>query len=153
MFAMKPFLIAFPLIIVLSGCMTVLGYEPTPAELEMIKRGEDPRANEGETDERTGGESAVAETKAEEERPIFEADQSEGPRTGTVLRWLNSDTLIVEADSKREVVVVANMTSDLDALMDTYTYGTQVSLTYPRRNARGEVIYRDDQGRLLANIR
>ena len=149
------YLIALPLILVLGGCMAVLGYEPTPAELEAIKRGEDPRANEGE-DERTAGESGVAEDGEtggpREERSVVEPDQDGGPSQGTVLRWMDAETLVIEADSKREVVLVANTSNDLDALMDKYTYGTTVRLSYPNKDARGEVVYRDAQGRLLANI-
>ena len=50
----------------LSGCIAVLGYEPTPAELEAIKRGEDPRAGEAEREaeregDREGGGEAWAD--------------------------------------------------------------------------------------------
>lgn len=156
MAAMKRLLIALPLLLVLSvlgGCMAVLGYEPTPSELEAIKRGEDPRANEGHGDERTAGESVGNDSQPREDKAIFEPDHSDGPGRGTVLRWIDAETLVIEAGGRRETVNVLNRGNDLEALMDAYTYGRDVELTYTTKDARGEVIYRDEQGRLLANIR
>lgn len=148
---MKRLLIALPLALMLSACMTVLGYEPTPAELEAIKRGEAPRADKGEQAEvnKPGDESR----KPAKDKPIFEPDQSAGPSEGIVLRWIDSSRVVIEADSKSETVILASGRGDLDTLMDTYTYGTAITLTYSQKDAQGQTIYRDENGNLLADIR
>lgn len=144
-----------------AGCMAVLGYEPTPAELEVIRRGEDPRANEGEQKQGNAGESA----ELNRERPVANnwnsAEQAPAPTEGTVLRWVDSATVVIEADARRETVALPGESAAedfgeeqrrLDKRMNRWTYGTQVRLAYPTKNEKGEVIYRDGQGRLLAHI-
>ncbi len=146
---MKPAVFLLPFVFALTGCLAVLGYEPTPDEIEAIKRGEDPRANE---DRRTAGES---ESEPATEQPVFTADQDEpGPAAGTILRWVSAREVIIEADEKRERVARADAEpgDDLDALMNRYTYGTPVRLGYPVTDSEGGTVYRDGQGRLLATI-
>jgi hypothetical protein len=149
-----------------SGCMAVLGYEPTPTELAAIRRGEDPRAGEEErTAERrearerrekegNAGESATSE-------PRYEEDAEPGPTEGTVLRWLDSATVVIEANAQRETVALAGETAHadsgeeyiaLDDRMNRWTYGTPVRLTYPVKDQQGRPIYRDTRGRLVATI-
>lgn len=155
---MKRLLYALPLIFVLSGCMAVLGYEPTPAELEAIKRGEDPRANEGENRETTGNAGQPGE---EPEEPRYAREQEPGPADGTVLRWMDSATVVVEAGGAREVVAIVGESKRdsafdeqvaLDDRMNKWTYGSYVKLSYPVKNDEGGTIYRDAEGRLLALI-
>ncbi|MCA8911170.1 MAG: hypothetical protein KDB82_05675 [Planctomycetes bacterium] len=152
------------LVLSLSGCMAVIGYEPTAAELEAIRHGEDPRANEdankqqgnaGESGERVGNH----DTRPGAMNPV--AENTEGPSQGTVLRWLDSATVVIEADSHRETVALAGQTVDadpvkerdaLDARMERWTYGTAVRLQYPLKDKQGEIIYRDADGRLIATI-
>ena len=158
---MKRFVYALPLIFVLSGCMTVLGYEPTPAELEAIKRGEDPRANESEARETEGNAGQPGEEPTEPEEPRYAGEQEPGPEQGTVLRWMDSVTVVVEADSVREVVTLVGESPResafdeqvaLDERMNKWTYGAFVKLSYPVKNDEGATIYRDAEGRLMAII-
>lgn len=155
---MRIILACVPLIMVLSGCLAVLGYEPTPAELEAIKRGEDPRANESRSSET--GASQPQDPADAVEQPAS-AEQSPGPLRGTVLRWIDSATVVVEAEGAREVVALAGEATResafeeqtaLDDRMNRWTYGSAVTLTYPVKDARGETVYRDSEGRLLAHI-
>ena len=162
-------LILLGLVAATSGCMAVLGYEPTPAELEMIRRGEDPRAGEEERNaerrearerrekEGTAGESSEAASR----EPKYDEGAEPGPAEGTILRWIDSVTVIVEANAKRETVQLAGETvreneSDewlaLDDRMNRWTYGTQVRLTYPVKDKQGNPIYRDSRGNLIATI-
>lgn len=144
-----------------TGCVAVLGYEPTPAELDAIMRGEDPRANESERKQGNAGESA----QIDRDRPAANnwngAGQAPAPTEGTVLRWVNSVTLVIEAAERRETVALAGESAlddyqeeqrRLDERMNRWTYGSQVRLAYPTKDEKGEVIYRDQQGRLLARI-
>lgn len=146
--------------LLLAGCAGVIGYEPTEAEAAAIARCEDPRANE-QPREANGGEATDPETGRvvrPKEPPI---DQPAGPSEGTVLRWVDSATLVIEAGAKREtVVLVGEVTLQdgweeqrlLDERMNKWTYGTAVKLKYPTRNEEGKPIFRDGQGRLLAVI-
>ena len=154
----------------LSGCIAVLGYEPTPAELEAIKRGEDPRAGEAEREaerekartDQNGNAGESGEPTTRTNSTTYGVDPKEvGPKQGTVLRWLDSATVVIEADSRRETVALPgvkaseDLAAEQNALndrMDRWTYGTPVTLRYPLQDKRGEVIYRDSEGRLLANI-
>ena len=144
--------------------MAVLGYEPTPSELDAIRRGEDPRANESERKQGNAGESSESGANAEGPRkPNYAAPVDEpAPQEGTVLRWMDSATLVIEAGDKRETIVLQGTTVPedfgeerrlLDERMNEWTYGTPVRLTYPVTDDKGEVVFRDDQGRLLATIR
>lgn len=160
-FSMKRLLYALPLIFALTGCMAVLGYEPTPAELEAIRRGEDPRANEGDSRETTGNAGQPANEAGEPEEPAYSPEQTPGPEQATILRWLDSATVVVEADGAREVVAlfgesVRESAFDeqvaLDDRMNKWTYGSYVRLSYPVKNDEGDTIYRDAEGRLLAVI-
>jgi hypothetical protein len=70
------------LLLLMTGCMAVLGYEPTPSELEAIRRGEDPRANEAEIRERNAGESVENDGPRD---PNYSAPNDEpAPTLGTV---------------------------------------------------------------------
>ncbi|MBX3460796.1 MAG: hypothetical protein KF696_12685 [Planctomycetes bacterium] len=148
-------LIMLPL---LASC-TVLGYEPTPEELEAIRRGEDPRANEQPRQGNGGEQPEGRDPQKPREAPV---DQPPGPLSGIVLRWVNSAVLVIEAEGKRETVALAGEAPledgwdeerRLDERMNKWTYGTQVTLEYPTRNGKGETIYRDGHGRLVAIIR
>ena len=149
------------LMLTTAGCMAVLGYEPTPAELEAIRRGEDPRANEGEQKQGNAGESAQVERDRPAGNNWNSAEQAPAPTEGTVLRWVNSVTLVIEAADRRETVALAGESESddfefeqrrLDERMNRWTYGTTVRLAYPTKNEKGEPVYRDAQGRLLARI-
>ncbi len=140
------------LVVSLSGCIAVLGYEPTPEELAAILRGEDPRADEFQP--------AARATTAPEPAPAATA-QLDAPERGTVLRWRDSSTLVIEADGRAEVVALVGERAladheaeqrALSSRMNLWTYGKAVRLTYPKRDASGGVIYRDGEGRLLARI-
>jgi hypothetical protein len=153
---MKSLLFAFPLVLSLGGCMAVLGYEPTPAELEAIKRGEDPRAGEGSRN--TAGQAGEPEEPGQSDP---ETTRRPGPSEGTVLRWLDYATLVIEADGNREVVHLADEVPPesvpdenalLDERMNRWTYGSFVRLTYPLSDPEGATIYRDADGRLLARL-
>ena len=141
------------IVLVLSGCMAVLGYNPTEAELEAIRRGEDPRANEGKAGPAPDGKPA-------EEKPALPAEQTPGPATATVLRWLDASTLSIEAEGRRQTVLIQGdnfATTEaaaraLDARMNAHTYGSSVRLAYPVKDAAGKPVYRDAQGNLLAVI-
>lgn len=152
----------------LSGCMAVLGYEPTQAELDAIRRGEDPRAGEEERQkereqaglDQQGNAGESGETRASGANPGGDVYE-QGPSEGTVLRWLDSTTLVIEADSRRETVALADQQPiedsarehlALEQRMDRWTYGTSVKLHYPIQDQSGEVVYRDREGRLLATI-
>lgn len=168
--AMVRLLILVSLSFCLSGCIAVLGYEPTPAELEAIKRGEDPRAGEAEREaerekaraDQKGNAGESGEPTSRTNSTTYGVDPTEaGPKQGTVLRWLDSATLVIEADSRRETVALPgvqaseDMAAEQTALndrMDRWTYGKSVTLRYPLQNKQGDVIYRDSEGRLLANI-
>jgi hypothetical protein len=162
--AMIRTLILASLALSLSGCMTVLGYEPTPAELEAIRRGEDPRANENARRQQgNAGESREQSGKGDTQPSAMnpQGDRNEGPAEGTVLRWIDSATVVIEADSHRETVALVGRKAlddlgreqdALDAHMERWTYGTRVQLQYPVKDKQGEVIYRDADGRLLATI-
>lgn len=149
------------LILLTSGCMAVLGYEPTPAELEMIRRGEDPRANEDEARDTTGNAGEGETRPGEPEQPRIPRQQQPGPAGGTVLRWMDSATVVVEVNDEREVVRLAGERPRdsafdeqvaLDDHMNKWTYGAWVRLSYPLRGDDGSPIYRDAEGRLLATI-
>jgi hypothetical protein len=153
-------LICLSLALATSGCMTVLGYEPTPAELEAIRRGEDPRAGEDERREKRGnaGESGETVDKTEPESP---KEGAPGPNEGTILRWIDSATVVIEANEQRETVLIAgeapreDMSDEqavLDDRMNRWTYGTSVRLSYPVKDKQGQPIYRDSRGNLIANI-
>ncbi|MCB9895479.1 MAG: hypothetical protein H6839_13610 [Planctomycetes bacterium] len=157
-------LICLCLILLTSGCMAVLGYEPTPAELDAIRRGEDPRANESERKQGSAGESTdTGQTTESPRKSTYTTPTDEpAPQEGTVLRWMDSATLVIEAGDRRETVLIqgASVSEDfgeeqrqLDERMNEWTYGTPVRLTYPVKDDKGEVIFRDEQGRLLATIR
>ena len=141
--------------------MAVLGYEPTPAELEAIRRGEDPRANEGQSRETEGNAGQAREETPEPEDPRYAREQQPGPDGGTVLRWMDSATVVVEVDGAREVVSLVGQGKResefdeqvaLDDHMNRWTYGSYVALRYPLKNDEGATIYRDAEGRLLATI-
>ena len=148
------------LIMLTSGCMAVLGYEPTPSELEAIRRGEDPRATEAEIRERNAGESS--ESTSTERDPVFAARSDDpAPLEGTVLRWMDSATVVIESGDRRETVALPGIEPSedfgeeqrlLDDRMNRWTYGSNVRLSYPVKDDKGEVVYRDSQGRLLATI-
>lgn len=158
--------LCLPLVLLASGCMTVLGYEPTPAELEAIRRGEDPRAGEEErmaerreARERREKEGSAGESASRE--PEYKEGAEPGPAEGTVLRWLDSATVVIEANGQRETVALAGETAHadsgdeyiaLDDRMNRWTYGTTVRLTYPAEDKQGRPIYRDSRGRLIATI-
>jgi len=142
--------------------MAVLGYEPTPAELAAIQRGEDPRAGEDERRE-TRGNAGESETRdpPKPKEPGFSDDRTPGPSEGTVMRWLDSATLIVEVGLDRETVTLFgekplentfHEQDALDARMSRWTFGTYVRLSYPARDQQGKPVYRDDRGRLIARI-
>lgn len=139
--------------LLLCGCMAVLGYEPTDAELEAIRRGEDPRAGEAEREAEREQQAEVREAEAREA-----AKGPPAPAEGQVVRWMDSMTLVIEADARREVVAVIDDKLDLedrwavDERMNNFTYGMWVRLRYPLTDDAGEVIYRDHEGRLLAEI-
>lgn len=146
------------LVLLTSGCIAVLGYEPTPAELEMIRRGEDPRANENDSVDTTGN---AGEGGTETVEPTNTVEQKPGPEQGTVLRWMDSATVVVEVDNRREVVSLVGEKAResafdervaLDDRMNKWTYGTWVRLSYPLTDNEGAPIYRDPQGHLLATI-
>lgn len=144
----------------LSGCMAVLGYMPTDAELEAIRRGEDPRANEDKP----------ADTQAPTHKPMpthkpdtieIPVDQAPGPVEGTVLRWIDCYTLVIEAEGRRQTVLLQGPklatheaeAHALDGRMNDHTFGTIVRLGYPLRDKQDKPIYRDARGNLLAKIR
>jgi hypothetical protein len=144
--------------------MAVLGYEPTPAELEMIRRGEDPRAGEderrAEAAERREKEGAAGESR-EKGEPAYVEGAEPGPAEGTILRWLDSATVVIEANERRETVALAGQTTKpdsgdeyaaLDERMNRWTFGTPVRLAYPVKDKQGRPIYRDERGNLLATI-
>ncbi|MBK8206904.1 MAG: hypothetical protein IPK87_08970 [Planctomycetes bacterium] len=144
----------------LAGCAGVIGYEPTEAEAAAIARGEDPRANE-QPRESNGGEATDPETGRVVKPKEPPKEQPAGPGEGTVLRWVDSATLVIEAGAKRETVALVGEAPRedgweeqrlLDERMNKWTYGTAVKLKYPTRNEEGKPIYRDGQGRLLAVI-
>jgi hypothetical protein len=133
----------------LSGCMTVIGYYPTDAELAALRRGEDPRSKEYQQRQSAGGEAEpnVSDTGA--------------PVEGVILRWVDSATVTIEAKGRREIVAIPSRSrltdpqdeqNALDRNMDHWTFGKRVYLSYPLRDARGQVVHRDAQGRLLAEI-
>ncbi len=144
----------------LTGCLAVIGYEPTPEELEALRRGEDPRAHENEQAQVNEPEHP-ARTTREGGQPAVATDQQPGPSQGIVLRWKDSATLVIEAAGAAEVVALAGekASTDHDAeqralnrRMNEWTYGMTVNLRYPTRDASGAVIYRDADGRLVAAI-
>lgn len=137
------------LALLLSGCMAVIGYYPTEEELAALRRGEDPRANEGARRESTGGQPEAAAPAADEA----------APSSGKVLRWIDSATVAIEANSRREVVALAGYSKPADAEeerrakdrhMDRWTYGKAVTLSYPLRDGQGSTLHRDGEGRLMA---
>jgi hypothetical protein len=147
-------LICLSLALATSGCMTVLGYEPTPAELEAIRRGEDERREK----RGNAGESGETVDKTEPESP---KEGAPGPNEGTILRWIDSATVVIEANEQRETVLIAgeapreDMSDEqavLDDRMNRWTYGTSVRLSYPVKDKQGQPIYRDSRGNLIANI-
>jgi hypothetical protein len=151
---MRALILTLPL--ALGGCLAVIGYEPTPEEVEALQRGEDPRANE-QPRQASGGEPARS---VENTRPEPK-EQPTGPADGTVLRWLDSATLVIEANARREVVALVgeSVRTDLwdeqqalDERMNRWTYGKSIRLNYPRHTETGTTIYRDGEGRLLATI-
>jgi hypothetical protein len=153
-------LICLSLALATSGCIAVLGYEPTPAELEMIRRGEDPRAGEEERREKRGNAGESRET-TENSEPEYSKEDAPGPAEGTILRWIDSATVIIEANGHRETVMIAGETPREDAFdeqavlddrMNRWTYGTSVRLTYPVKDKDGQPIYRDSRGNLIATI-
>jgi hypothetical protein len=138
----------------------VIGYEPTPEELEALRRGEDPRAHESELAQVNEPEQP-ARTTREGGQPPASMSQQPGPSQGIVLRWKDSATLVIEAAGAAEVVALAGEkpSADHDAeqralnrRMNEWTYGMTVTLRYPTRDASGAVIYRDAQGQLVATI-
>lgn len=143
----------------LAGCMAVLGYNPTPEELEAIKRGEDPRARErhpAKDGTRADGGKGV------EKPPEVPKDQQPGPATATILRWTSSATLTVEAEGRLMVVALPGVDTPADfaaaerARMnaeDAFPYGTAIRLSYPVKDKAGKTIYRDADDRLLAEIK
>ncbi len=153
---LSPALLCLPL---LAGCMAVLGYNPTPEELEAIKRGEDPRARERQPVK----DGARADGgKGVEKPPEAPRDQQPGPATATVLRWTSSATLTVEAEGRLMVVALPGVETPADfaaaerARMnaeDAFPYGTAIRLSYPVKDRAGKTIYRDADDRLLAEIR
>ncbi len=172
---MKRFLIVL-LLCTPCGCGKVLGYYPTEAELDAIQRGEDPRANESskpkekpkEKDrprDTTGGLDGSGERNTNSGGAGEKPDEpgSAGPSTGVVLRWVDCGLVIIEAEGKRErvrmpgVEVPRDYTEAQDALnqhREDFPSGTKLELTYPQKSADGKVIiYRNNEGDLLANIR
>lgn len=135
------------LMLLSSGCMAVIGYIPTDEELAAIRRGEDPRA----------GERPAPAAVAEPETP---PPQPAGPETALVLRWVEADKLIVEAQGRRQTVLIQgdNFASEaareraLNERMNRHTYGAGIRLVFPLRDAAGATIFRDSQGNLLARI-
>jgi hypothetical protein len=161
------------LLLCLSGCMAVLGYEPTPSELEAIRRGEDPRAGEAERNaernaarESTRGNAGESTSNepgkpAKPREPGYSTDETPGPSEGVVLRWVDSATVEIEVGLDRETVTLHGVKplensfdeqAALDDRMNRWTYGSFVRLTYPLRTEQGKTIYRDDRGRLIASI-
>lgn len=139
------------LALLLSGCMAVIGYYPTEEELAALRRGEDPRANEGARREGAAGQPA---------EPIAVSIDG-APRTGKVLRWIDSATVAIEAGGRREIVALAgrsrlaDLNEEREAVsrqMDRFTFGMPVALTYPLTNAEGQAVHRDAEGRLIAAI-
>lgn len=145
----------------LGGCMAVIGYDPTDEELEAIRRGEDPRANEGKQPAANAVEGNRQGQGGQPERPKAEAEQPPGPSQGTVLRWMDASTVVIEAENRREVVKIqgdnfasyADESRALDERMNTFTYGSLIRLTYPQTGSEGKPVYRDAEGNLLARIR
>ncbi len=145
----------------LGGCMAIIGYDPTDEELDAIRRGEDPRAHENNQPADNSVQGNRQGQGGQPDRPKAEAEQLPGPGEGTVLRWMDASTLVIEAESRREVVKIqgdefATTSEESRALndrMNTYTYGTLVRLTYPQTGSEGKPVYRDAEGNLLARIR
>jgi hypothetical protein len=144
----------------LSGCLAVIGYEPTPEELEALRRGEDPRAHETE-DAQVSVPEHRHRTTREGGQPPASTNPEPAPHTGIVLRWKDSATLVIEAAGAAEVVALAGEQPSrdrdteqraLNRRMNEWTYGMTVNLRYPTRDASGAVIYRDAQGQLVAAI-
>ncbi|MBX3475696.1 MAG: hypothetical protein KF754_15100 [Planctomycetes bacterium] len=141
-------------VLLCGGCMAVLGYEPTDEELEAIRRGEDPRANEGKPGNEKPG-PADNRPRAPEPEP----DRQPGPDRGVVLRWVDASTVVIEADARSMVVRIPGEFASIEAesrafndRMNKWTYGTEVRLVYPLRDAGGQPKYRDAEGNLLAEI-
>lgn len=151
LFAMAAFLL--PL---LGGCMAVIGYEPTEAELEAIRRGEDPRANEGKEPKPENNQPAN-----NSRQPEVPQDQKQGPDQGTVLRWVDARTVVIEAEERSQVVLIQGDKFEtveaesraFNDRMNQWTYGTAIRLTYPVKDKAGKPVYRDAEGNLLAEIR
>lgn len=149
-------LIAALLLPLLGGCMAVIGYEPTDDELEAIRRGEDPRANEGSN---PPANNAPANNQPRQPEP--EVEQTQGPAEGTVLRWVDASTVIIEAENRSHVVRIAGdkfETTEAESRafndrMNKWTYGTVVQLSYPLKDKQGNQLFRDSEGNLLAQIR
>lgn len=145
----------------LPGCAAVLGYEPTPQELDAIMRGEDPRADDAPTEQPASVESSNEPRMTAGAPNTPEPVQPEtAPATATVLRWRKWNVVIVETDGAREEVVVLGQKkpanafaeqSALDRNMNDYTFGATLTLEY-ESDADGKPIYRDAQGRLIAKI-
>lgn len=140
----------------IGGCMAVIGYEPTEAELEAIRRGEDPRANEGKEPKPADNQPAPNQPRQPDA-----VEQTEGPAEGIVLRWVDASTLVIEAEARSQVVRIPNERFEtreaesraLNDRMNQWTYGTSVRLTYPVKDKEGKPVYRDGEGNLLAEIR
>lgn len=144
--------------------MAVLGYEPTPEELEAIRRGEDPRANEGKEPPPSNAPAANGRPRRPPDNRAVPDDATPaetGPASCVILRWLDSATVSVEAEGRREVVALAGLSAQEDAAseeralsdrMNRWTYGTAARLRYPLKDAKGQVVYRDTEGRLLAAL-
>lgn len=143
----------------IGGCMAVIGYEPTEEELEAIRRGEDPRANEGKEPKPASNQPAPNQPRQPDSPDA--ADQTEGPAEGVVLRWVDASTVVIEAEARSQVVRIPNErfeTREAEARvfndrMNQWTYGTSVRLTYPVKGKDGKPVYRDAEGNLLAEIR
>ncbi|MCL4729267.1 MAG: hypothetical protein KJ044_02365 [Planctomycetes bacterium] len=136
-----------------GGCMAVLGYEPTPEELEAIRRGEDPRANESRAPKPANNAPANS--------PEQQTPQDTAPSEGIILRWIDAVTVVIEAENLSHVVRIPNQrfaTLEAEAAafrerMDRYTYGTAVRLVYPVKDKLGRPVWRDEEGNLLAEVR
>jgi hypothetical protein len=151
------------LLLLLPCACTVIGYEPTPEELEALRRGENPRAGERErrAAEREAQQNSEAHPHTPTEPEPTPMQGPPGPDEGVVLRWVDSATVVIEADNRRETVALPGErrradTSEerriLDRRMEQFTYGTHVRLEYTQFDDDGEIVYRDTEGRLVAAI-
>lgn len=157
------FIVIVAVLPLLAGCMGVIGYYPTEEELEAIKRGENPRAkaNQPARDGKAGDSGKSARRDGGNVEPTPPPEQTPGPVRGVVLRWVSAASVNIEAEGRLHVVVIPGVVVPQEysaaerARMnaeDEYPYGTAVILTYPRRDAAGKTVYRDNEDRLLAKI-